>query len=145
MGCIFRARIIQERGMRSQHCPVRVGIVALDQEYLLGRLIRQEVPLVLGVMLDAVRLSLEMRVNEAVDDEIFVWIHGAPVSDCQRVVRYWILNGTPDVDQAHAGLEETVGLGGEMVLHPSDAGMVRLVDVHAFLQTRYSIRYSSVR
>lgn len=41
----------------------------------------------------------------------------------------------PDVYYAAAGLEEAVGVGGEVFADATDAGFVGLVDVDAFLES----------
>ena len=42
-----------------------------------------------------------------------------------------VTDGSPDVDDANTTFEETVGFGGEVVVHAVDAGDVGLVDVDA--------------
>ena len=61
-------------------------------------------------------------------------IERAPVGDGERLVCDGVRDGPPDVDDADAGLEEAVGLVGEVVLDALDGGFVRLVDVDAFLR-----------
>lgn len=79
---ILRTRLIQKRSMRSQHRSIRVRVEALDQEHLLRSLIGKEVPLVLRIMFDAVCLAFEMWVDEAIDNEVFIRVHRAPVGHC---------------------------------------------------------------
>ena len=44
-------------------------------------------------------------------------------------------DGPPDVNYADAGLEEAIGLVGEVVLDARDRGVVGLVDVDGFLES----------
>lgn len=98
-----------------------------------GGLVREVVPLVARVVAHAVRAALALGVDEAHGDEVGVRVERAPVGHRERVVRDGVRDRPPDVDQAHAALQEAVRVGGEVVAHARDGGGVRLVDVHEFL------------
>ena len=109
---------------------VKLGVVALDQQHLLRRLLPQIVPLVRLVRAHTERLALTIRVDQLDRDEVAVR-HTAGVNHTERVF-VDRGDGTPDVDDLVAGLEELGGLGGwEVMRHALRTGFVGLVDVDA--------------
>lgn len=86
-------------------------------------------PLMLGLMSDGVRLTPTGRVDELSDDKVFVR-DGVGLGDGERVAEN-LLNGTPDVDDLHAALEELLRFVRQVVRNAGETGRVRLVDVDA--------------
>ena len=64
----------------------------------------------LRIMLDTVCLADEMRVDETIDDKVFIGIHRAPVCNRERMVCNGVGNWAPDINQADSGFEETLGV-----------------------------------
>ena len=60
-------------------------------------------------------------------------IERAPVGDREWLVRDWVADGPPDVDDADTALEEPFGVVPEMTIDALHTGVERLVDVNAFL------------
>ena len=129
---LLRASHIRESGMRRQPRPVRLRVVALDERDLVGGLAGEMPPLVLRVVAHAVRATGAVRVYEVHGHEVTL-VEVPPVGDRQWLVRDRMVDGPPDVDDADAGLEEAVGLVGEVVLDALDGGLVGLVDVDTLL------------
>ena len=123
-----------ERRVRRQPSPVRLRVVTLDQRDLLRSLSTQIVPLELvrWVIVHSINRARAVWVDEFDGDEVG-GIEGAPIGDGERLVGDGVGDGTPDVDSADAGLEETGGVVGEMVLDALDGGLVGLVDMNCFL------------
>lgn len=78
--------------MRRQPRLVRIRIKTLDERHLVRGLIRQVVPLVSRIVLDAVRPTFAGGVNQARGDEICVDVDGAKVGDAKRVVGHGVLD-----------------------------------------------------
>lgn len=72
-------------------------------------------------------------VDETNGDEVVGSVEVTPVGDGEGFVSYGVRDGTPDVDETDAGLEETGGFGAEVSVDTGDAGFEGLVDVDAFL------------
>lgn len=73
--------------------------------------------------------SLSVRINETADDEILL-VQVAPVRDGERLVSYGVLDGTPDVDNADASLQETFSIVAEVAVDTLDTGFIGLVNVN---------------
>ena len=130
-----RAARIRERAVRRQACPIRLRIVTFDERHLVRSLVGEMPPLVIRVVPDRVRAPRAVRVDEVHRDEILL-AQVAPVRDRERLVRDWVVDRPPDVDDPHPTLEEAFRILGEVVLDALDARVVRLVDVNAFLERR---------
>lgn len=57
----------------------------------------------------------------------------APVADSEGLVRDWVVDGTPDIDDANATLQKTFSIRAEVAVDSGDGGVEGLVDVDAFL------------
>ena len=112
--------------------PILLRVVTLDERDLVRGLTREVPPLVLGVVAHRVRAAGAVRVDEVHRDEVAL-VEVAPVRDRERLVRDRVVDRPPDVDDAHARLQETVRLLGKVVFDALNAGLVRLVDVDTFL------------
>ena len=123
-----RAARIRERAVRRQACPIRLRIVTFDERHLVRSLVGEMPPLVIRVVPDRVRAPRAVRVDEVHRDEVLL-VQVAPVRHSERLVGDGVVNGPPDVDDADAGLEEAVGLVGEVVFDAFDGRLVRLIDV----------------
>ncbi len=130
----LRAPLIRKGRMRGQPRPILLRVVALDQRDLVRGLAPQVVPLQLWVVPHAERRPRALGVHEIDLNEVLL-VEGPPVRDRERLVRDGVLDRPPHVDDADARLQEAVGVRGEVVLDARDAGVVRLVDVDAFLMT----------
>ena len=80
------------------------------------------------------RLNATRANHEEGGSEVLL-VEVAPVGHRERLVRDGVVDRPPDVDDAHARLEQAVGVLGKVVLDAGDAGIVGLVDVHALLWT----------
>ena len=125
--------MIIKRRMRRSPSHILHGIIALDQQTLLGALVGQMPPLVLLTMSNIIRRSNEIRMNSLGGQEILIGINGSPVCYSERVVSDGVGNGSPDVDDLHSTFEEMVGLVWEVNAQTSRAGLVRLVCMNAEL------------
>ena len=125
---------IQERSVRRQPRLVGIRVETLDQRHLVRRLVGQVVPTQLRVVLDGERASDAVWVDETHGDEVVIDVESAPVRNCELLVRDGVANGAPDVDNANAGLEETLRLVLEVVVYALDARIKGLIDMHALLR-----------
>ena len=118
--------------MGSEPGTIFLGVEAFDKRDFVGSLVSEVPPLVARIVADAVRAARAVRIDEVHGHEV---VRGevAPVGDRERLVCHGVVNRPPDVDDAHARLQETVRLLGKVVFDALDAGLVRLVDVDAFL------------
>ena len=80
-----------------------------------------------------------VRVDETNGDQVMLGVQVTPVRYRQRLMRDWMANGPPDVNDAHAPLQKAVSIRTEMSVHACDARVVRLVDMDAFLVATSSI------
>lgn len=144
--------------MRRQPSPILFRIVALDERNLIGSLVRQVVPAVVGVVLHAecayIAFLLDsayptgestlttnaVGVDEAHGDEVVLGVEITPVRHCERLVRDGVPNGAPDVDNAHTSLQETVCVGTKMAVDASNARVEGLINVNAFLCASDDVR-----
>ncbi len=131
---VLRAGRVQECSVRGQPGPVRFRIETLDQRNLVRRLVGQVVPTQLGVILDGECASDSIRVNEAHRDEVMLDVECSPVRDSERFVRDGMPDGTPNVDNANAGLEKTLCFVFQVMMHALHARLKGLVDMHALLR-----------
>lgn len=86
--------------------PIQLGVEALDQQRLLGRLPVEVIPLVLPVRSDSVRLTLPVRVYETDAHEVRVR-DGMRIRHSQGVLQN-LLDRPPNVDDLVAGREQPV-------------------------------------
>jgi hypothetical protein len=121
---------IHKRGMR--HPPrttIRLRIKALDQRDQIGGLAVAIIPSVLRVGSHGTRLPRAVGVDQRHGDEVRV---GDGVGVCDREgVLVDRLDGSPDVDDLVATLEQGFGFVGQVVRHAAGGCGVGLVDVHA--------------
>ena len=131
---ILWTSFIQESRMRSQPSPVNFRIITLDQRDLFGGLSAQIVPpqLPRSIIPHPVDPARALRVDEVDGDEVHR-VERAPVGDRERLVRDWVADGPPDVDDADTALEEPLGVVSEMTIDALHTGVERLVYVNAFL------------
>jgi hypothetical protein len=134
--CILRARRIQERSMRRQPRLALIRVKTLDESDLIRRLSPQVVPLVRRVVTHAQRSALPIRVDVPCRDEVLFRFESAPVCDCEGMVRNGVPDGTPNVDDAHAALEQAIGIFWGVLAYPSQTRGIRLIDVHSLLEKR---------
>jgi len=132
MGGFLRARVVRESGMRSQPGPIHLRIITFDQSDFLRCLIREVIPLVVGIVLHAEDTANSVGVDELHGHQIVLGVKVTPVRDGKGKMGDWVTNGPPDVDDANATFEQTFSIFTEMVVDTSDAGVVRLIDVNAF-------------
>ena len=101
--------------MRRQPRLAFVRVETLDQSNLIWRLPTKVVPLVRGVVANAERGPLSVRVDMPGRDEVFLRIERAPICNGEWVVCDGVTDGAPHVDDAHTSLEQAIGiLGGVM-------------------------------
>ena len=150
-GRILRAGGVREGCVRREPCTILERVVALDEGDLLGGLVREVVPLMVGVVADgegacaddlvSTRLwtqphtltSSSVGVDEAYGHEVVLRVEVAPVRHRERPVVDGVRDRSPEVDQPDAGLEEAGGVGAEELVDTLDGRFVSLVDVDAFL------------
>lgn len=96
----------------------------------------------LRVILDRERAALSVRIDESHGNEVVGRVEFAPVGDGEGFVVDGVADRTPDVDDPDATFEEAGGVGGEVVVHAVDAGLVGLVDVDAFDGTAVGSGYA---
>ena len=60
----------------------------------------------------------------------------APVADSEGLVRDWVVDGPPDIDDANATLQKTFSIRAEMAMDAGDGGVEGLVDMNPFLRNK---------
>lgn len=125
--------MIIKRRMRRSPSHILHRIITLNQQTLLGALVGQVPPLVLLAMSNIIRRSNEIGVDPLGSQEVLSGVDGPPVGYSEWVVGDRVRNGSPDVDNLHSSLEETVGLVWEVDAQTGRAGIIRLVCVNAEL------------
>ena len=149
---VGRPNCIQESAVRGKTRTVDFRVVALDERHFLGSLVRQVVPLVVGVVLHGEgtlamscqpsvariailqrRTSNSVRVDETDGNEIMLGVKVAPVGDGEGLVGDRMVNGAPDVDDTNASLQETFSILAKVAMHAGNGSIVRLVNVDALL------------
>jgi hypothetical protein len=126
---IIPSRVNKRRVRHPPSPPIRLTIKTLDQEHLLRLQPALIVPSLTLVVPHIKRLASPVRVDERLDHQI-LFSHGGGLGDGERVAED-LADGTPDVDDLHAALEEALGLVGEVVGDTGECGLVGLVDVGA--------------
>jgi hypothetical protein len=92
---------------------IRLGIKALDESHNVGRLAVPEIPLVLRIGLDRIRLSLTIRVDQLGAKKIAIRDRMS-IRDSQ----WTFINGfnwTPNVDDLVSALQEIVSFVGKVI------------------------------
>ena len=79
------------------------------------------------------RTSDAVGVDVAHRDEVVLRVEVAPVGHRERLVRDGVVDRTPHVDEAHAALEQALGVFSEVVVHPLHGRVERLVYVDPLL------------
>lgn len=133
---IGRASFILERRMRRQPSSVLLRVIAFDQEDLFRRLIREVIPPVPWVELDAECLADALRSDKTHGHEIGLAIEEAPVGNGERVMVHFVMDGAPDVDNADATSEKAVSVLGDVVVYTPHACVICLIDMHEFLSNK---------
>lgn len=126
---IHRLRIDKGGMWNPPGTTVEFGIEALDQNHLFGRLSVQVVPFMFRIRTDGVRLAPTVRVDQIHAHKVRVR-HRVGVRDGERIFIDG-LDGSPDVDDLIAGLEQLVRLVWKMVRDSGLGCAVALVDVHS--------------
>lgn len=122
--------LIHERAMRRPPSPpIQLRIKTLDQHNLPRRLLPKIEPAMMQIRTNRKGLPNTIRINQLHRQKV-MFGHGRSVRDSERVFADG-LDGTPDVDDLIAAFEETLSVGGEVVLDALKAGFVGLVDVDA--------------
>lgn len=150
MGCLRRGCRVDEGGVRSQPGLGGIRIVALDEGNLIGLLIGEVVPPVIGVVLDLVHTwknevsgkdelgrhrsdwiltSLSVRIDNAADNEI-LRVEVTPVRQRKRLVCDGVPDRPPHVNDADTSLQETFRVFAKVAVDTLDTGLVSLGDVH---------------
>ena len=76
---ILRTRTIEESGVGRQPRSIHLRIEALDESYFFGGLIREIIPLVIGVMLDTECSTLSVGIDETDRYEVVLGVQVTPV------------------------------------------------------------------
>ena len=92
LGGVGGTGAVMESRVRRQTCLVDVGVEALDEGHFVWGLVRQVIPLVSRIVLDAERGTLAMSINVAGCYEVFIGIDGAVVRYRERVVGHGVGN-----------------------------------------------------
>lgn len=111
----------------------RIAVITLDQQHIVGGLSAPIPPLLPRIVLDTARRPQTVRVDVRNGKNIFL-VHGRRVCDGQRIRTDWPADRPPHVDDACADpLSRNLvdALLGQMQTHTVEAGLGRLVDVHA--------------
>ena len=120
---------ILKRSMRYPPRPtIKLTIKALDQGHLIRPLPILEVPPMLLIWPDSVRLALTVGIDELDSHQVAVWDRVC-VCDRERVTED-PLDGAPDVDDLVAGIEE-LGLVWEVVSDAVLGCFVGLINVYS--------------
>lgn len=80
------------------------------------------------------RTSNSIGVDEANRDKVVLLIKVAPIADSEGLVRDRVVNGTPDVDDTNASLQQTFGIGAKVAVNARDGGVEGLINMNAFLR-----------
>lgn len=91
------SRILKRRMRDPPRAPIIERIVAFDEQRFIGLLRVLEVPPMVRIRLDGVRLALAVWVDQRCGDEVAVW-HGVCVGNGERISEDG-LDGTPDLQQ----------------------------------------------
>lgn len=86
------ASTVTEGRVGCQTCLVDVGVEALDKGNFVWGLVRQVIPFVSGIVLDAEGGTLAMSIYMTGRDEVLIGIDGAVVSYGERVVCHGVTN-----------------------------------------------------
>ena len=62
-----------------------------------------------AVVPHAERVTLSVWVDEPNGDKVIFDVEGAPVGHSQRLVNDRVVDGSPDIDDAYAALQESIG------------------------------------
>ena len=120
---------VLKRSMRHPPRPtIKLTVKALDQCHLIRSLPILEIPPVLLVRPDSIRLALTIRIDQLDSDKVGVWDRVC-VCDCERIAEN-LLDGTPDVDDLVPGIEQ-LRLVWEVVSDAVLGCFVGLINVNA--------------
>jgi len=128
---IGRTGAVMESRVGRQACLVEVGVEALDKGNFVWGLVRQVIPAVSRIVVDAERGTLAISIDVTGCDKVSIRIDEAVVSYGERVVGHGVGNRSPDIDDAVATFKEPRSLVPEVMLYALSRGDKCLVNMDA--------------